>query len=150
MPANLPARRPRRDHVRFYDSPQEAEQAGLRACFRCKPAGVADGPRLVERVCRHIEAHSDEKITLAKLSQAAGLSPFHLQRVFKSEMGISPRQYLESLRFAKFKQGLRTSRQQAQTRKLPGGKRRGDRTRSSMPVTARPAVFTKQRARNSA
>ncbi len=106
-----PARRPRRDHVRFFDSPQAAEQAGLRACFRCKPTGLPAGPRLVERICRHIEAHSDEKITLAKLSQAAGLSPFHLQRVFKSEMGISPRQYLESLRFSRFKRGLRRSRQ---------------------------------------
>jgi AraC family transcriptional regulator of adaptative response/methylated-DNA-[protein]-cysteine methyltransferase len=118
---SCPARRPKRDHVQFFDSPQQAERAGLRACFRCKPAGVPNGPSLVERICRHIEAHADEKLTLAKLSQAAGLSPFHLQRVFKSEMGISPRQYLESLRFAKFKQGLRTSRQQAQTRKLPAG-----------------------------
>jgi AraC family transcriptional regulator of adaptative response/methylated-DNA-[protein]-cysteine methyltransferase len=109
-----PARRPRRDNVRFFDSPQAAEQAGLRACFRCKPVGSPEGPRLVERICRHIEAHSDEKITLAKLSQAVGISPFHLQRVFKSEMGISPRQYLESLRFSKFKRGLRASRQ-------PGG-----------------------------
>ena len=106
-----PARRPRRDHVRFFDSPQAAEREGLRACFRCKPAGVAEGPGLVERICRYIGAHSDQKITLAKLSQVAGLSSFHLQRVFKGEMGISPRQYLESLRFAKFKHGLRSSRQ---------------------------------------
>ncbi len=115
-----PAKRPRRDHVRFFDSPQAAEQAGLRACLRCKPTGVAEWPRLVERICRYLGAHSDEKITLAKLSQVAGLSAFHLQRVFKSEMGISPRQYLESLRFAKFKHGLRSSRRQAQTSKLPG------------------------------
>jgi len=115
-----PARRPKRDHVRFFESPQAAERAGLRACFRCKPAGLAEGPRLVERICRYIGAHSDEKVTLAKLSQVAGLSAFHLQRVFKSEMGISPRQYLESLRFAKFKHGLRTSRQEVQTSKLPG------------------------------
>jgi methylphosphotriester-DNA--protein-cysteine methyltransferase len=38
-----PARRPRRDHVRFFDSPQAAEQAGMRACFRCKPARIARG-----------------------------------------------------------------------------------------------------------
>ena len=116
-----PARRPRRDNVCFFDSPQAAERAGLRACFRCKPTGSPEGPRLVERICRYIEAHADEKITLAKLSQAAGLSPFHLQRVFKSEMGISPRQYLESLRFSKFKRGLRNSRQQGQTGNSPGG-----------------------------
>jgi AraC family transcriptional regulator of adaptative response/methylated-DNA-[protein]-cysteine methyltransferase len=115
-----PARRPRRENIRFFDSPRAAEQAGLRACFRCKPAGLPEGPRLVERICRHIEAHSDEKLTLAKLSQAAGLSPFHLQRIFKGEMGISPRQYLESLRFSKFKHGLRSSRQQRQTSQ-PGG-----------------------------
>lgn len=103
-----PARRPRRDRVMFFDSPQAAEQAGLRACLRCKPAALPEGPRLVERLCRYIETHSEERITLAKLSQVAGLSPFHLQRVFKSEMNISPRQYLESLRFSRFKRGLRS------------------------------------------
>lgn len=102
-----PARRPRRDRVRFFDSPQAAERAGLRACLRCKPNRQAGAAPLVERICRYIEAHCEEKITLEALSKVAGMSAFHLQRRFKREMGISPRQYLESFRFAKFKCGLR-------------------------------------------
>ena len=103
---SCPAKRPRRDRVLFFDSPQAAERAGLRACLRCKPTHRA-GASMVERICRYLEAHSEEKITLEALGEVAGMSPFHLQRRFKQEMGISPRQYLESFRFAKFKRGLR-------------------------------------------
>ena len=34
---SCPVRRPRRENVVFYASPQEAEQAGYRACHRCCP-----------------------------------------------------------------------------------------------------------------
>ena len=34
---SCPARRPRRDNVRFYDSPADAGEAGLRPCRRCRP-----------------------------------------------------------------------------------------------------------------
>jgi AraC family transcriptional regulator of adaptative response/methylated-DNA-[protein]-cysteine methyltransferase len=36
-----------------------------------------------------------------------GVSAFHLQRTFKSVMGISPNQYAEACRISKFKQGVR-------------------------------------------
>jgi AraC family transcriptional regulator of adaptative response/methylated-DNA-[protein]-cysteine methyltransferase len=64
-------------------------------------------PSIIERVCRYLEAHSEEKVTLEALSKVAGMSSFHLQRRFKREMGISPRQYLESYRFVRFKGRLR-------------------------------------------
>jgi methylphosphotriester-DNA--protein-cysteine methyltransferase len=32
-----PARLPRRENVRFYESPAEAKAAGFRACKRCGP-----------------------------------------------------------------------------------------------------------------
>ena len=31
------ARRPRRENVQFFVRPEEAEQAGYRACLRCRP-----------------------------------------------------------------------------------------------------------------
>lgn len=104
---SCPARRPRRSNVLFFDSPREAERAGLRACLRCHPTQPAAGAALVERICRYIEAHAGEKVTLARLARFAGVSPFHLQRSFTREMGISPRQYLESCRFSNFKRQLR-------------------------------------------
>ncbi len=37
---SCPSRRPTRNHVTFFDSPQLAESAGYRACLRCR-ASVA-------------------------------------------------------------------------------------------------------------
>lgn len=108
---SCPARRPLRKNVRFFATAGEAERAGLRACFRCKPndphAGAA---ALVARVCRHIEANLEEPLTLQDLAAVAGISPFHLQRTFTRELRISPRQYADACRFAALKKGLRGSR----------------------------------------
>jgi AraC family transcriptional regulator of adaptative response/methylated-DNA-[protein]-cysteine methyltransferase len=62
---------------------------------------------MVQRVCRFIEAQDENPITLAALSEHVGLSAFHLQRVFKSVMGITPRQYADACRIGKFKVRLR-------------------------------------------
>src|SRR6478609_12163633 len=37
---SCPARRPKREHVIFYASPEEASAAGFRSCLRCKPDEV--------------------------------------------------------------------------------------------------------------
>jgi AraC family transcriptional regulator of adaptative response/methylated-DNA-[protein]-cysteine methyltransferase len=104
---SCPARRPLRKNVRFFPSPQDAEKAGLRACFRCKPADVSGGrSALARRLCRYIEANTGEKITLNTLSKLAGISRFHLQRVFTAEVGVSPAKYLQSCRFSQFKKAL--------------------------------------------
>jgi AraC family transcriptional regulator, regulatory protein of adaptative response / methylated-DNA-[protein]-cysteine methyltransferase len=105
---SCPARRPLRRNVRFFLSPQDAEKAGLRPCLRCKPVAEANGNlELVRDLCRYMEANTDRKITLSTLSRRAGISRFHLQRIFTAELGISPAKYLESCRFSRFKQGLR-------------------------------------------
>src|SRR6516165_3259562 len=83
---SCPARRPLRKNVRFFASPEEAERSGLRACLRCKPADSSAGKSaLVQRLCRYMEANTDSKITLDALSKLAGISRFHLQRVFTAE-----------------------------------------------------------------
>ena len=105
---SCPARRPLRENVRFFRSIQEAEKSGLRACFRCKPTDASAGSSaLVQRLCRYIEANVENRITLQRLSQVAGISRFHLQRVFTAELGISPAKYLQACRFSQFKHGLR-------------------------------------------
>jgi AraC family transcriptional regulator of adaptative response/methylated-DNA-[protein]-cysteine methyltransferase len=62
---------------------------------------------LVRRVCRLIDAHADEPLTLADLGEAVDVSPGHLQRVFKRILGISPRQYVRARRLDRFKARLR-------------------------------------------
>lgn len=62
---------------------------------------------IVEKVCRFIDAHLDEPITLGALSRALGMSPFYLQRTFKAATGITPRAYTDSRRLNSLKEGLR-------------------------------------------
>ncbi|ATJ82367.1 methylphosphotriester-DNA-protein-cysteine S-methyltransferase [Halomonas beimenensis] len=64
--------------------------------------------RLVE-IARHIEAHADERLTLADLAEIAGLSPSRLQRAFKAAFGISPKAYQDAVRMRHFKRSLKES-----------------------------------------
>jgi AraC family transcriptional regulator of adaptative response/methylated-DNA-[protein]-cysteine methyltransferase len=91
--------------------PEAARRCGYRPCRRCRPdhATAAD-PHVetVRAVCRHIEANLEGPLTLADLGRRAGLSPAHLQRVFKQLTGISPRQYADACRLGRLKARLKT------------------------------------------
>lgn len=100
-------RQPLRQNVHFYDSPTQAEAAGFRACKRCAPDRLAFEAEIGARVCAFIDAHLDERLTLDRLGEAVGLSPAHLQRVFKQVTGVSPRQYVEARRVGQLKANLR-------------------------------------------
>ena len=107
---SCPARRPLRERVSFFLLPEAAEQAGFRACRRCRPnsARVSD-PQIetVQAVCRHLDASEMDAVRLSDLAAKTGISVFHLQRTFKNIMGISPRQYLAAKRFGNFKSRVR-------------------------------------------
>jgi AraC family transcriptional regulator of adaptative response/methylated-DNA-[protein]-cysteine methyltransferase len=106
---SCPSKRPRRENVVFFRAREAAERAGFRPCKRCKPdAAAADAnAELVEKVCRHIDAHPGEPVTLEALGRALGMSPFYLQRTFKALTGITPRAYSDSRRLDSLKAGLR-------------------------------------------
>jgi AraC family transcriptional regulator, regulatory protein of adaptative response / methylated-DNA-[protein]-cysteine methyltransferase len=106
---SCPSKRPRRENVVYFRARTAAEHAGFRPCKRCKPdtAAVDSNAQLVEKVCRYIETHPDEPVTLEALGRSLGISPFHLQRTFKARTGITPRAYADSRRLDSFKAGLR-------------------------------------------
>ena len=105
---SCPARRPRRENVKFFSRTDEAEQAGYRACLRCRPKSVIGHGQsdVVKALCRYIELHLDEPITLAALGKEFHQSPFHLQRRFKAVLGITPREYADSCRLRLLKRSL--------------------------------------------
>src|SRR5205809_3075988 len=105
---SCPSRRPRRENVTFFRKPDEAERAGYRACLRCRPRAISGNAQMemVKAVCRYIEQHLDEPVTLARLGEAFRQSPFHLQRSFKAVLGISPRAYADSCRVNQLKRNL--------------------------------------------
>jgi AraC family transcriptional regulator of adaptative response/methylated-DNA-[protein]-cysteine methyltransferase len=61
----------------------------------------------VKAICRYIEQHLDEPITLPRLGKEFRQSPFHLQRTFKGVLGITPRAYADSCRLNQLKSNLR-------------------------------------------
>lgn len=105
---SCPARRPRRENVRFFSRVEEAEKAGFRACLRCRPRAMSGNPQsdFAKEVCRYIEQHLEEPVTLARLSKVFGQSPFHLQRRFKAAVGVTPREYADSSRLRLLKRNL--------------------------------------------
>ena len=103
---SCPSRRPRRDSVEFFPDPREAERAGYRACLRCKPTEVSAQTQYVLRA-RQLLDNAEGAMTLAELSKHLGLSPFHLQRLFKRATGLSPREYQSARRMQQVKTELR-------------------------------------------
>ena len=105
-----PARRPKRENVRFFGSPEAAERAGLRACLRCHPKGkqTADAAMsVVRRVVDFIEQNLEATITLESIAAALDQSQFHLQRTFTAKFGISPIEYAQARRMAVFRTAVR-------------------------------------------
>jgi AraC family transcriptional regulator of adaptative response/methylated-DNA-[protein]-cysteine methyltransferase len=104
------AKRPRRGNVTFFARPDQAEKAGYRACLRCRPKAIRGhgATETVKAICRYIEQHLDEPLTLARLGSEFHQSPFHLQRTFKSVLGITPRAYADSCRMNQLKGNLRS------------------------------------------
>jgi AraC family transcriptional regulator of adaptative response/methylated-DNA-[protein]-cysteine methyltransferase len=103
---SCPSRRPRRDSVEFFASPQAAERAGYRACLRCKPTQVSEQAQYV-RHARQLLDNSHGVLTLQELSRRIGVSAFHLQRLFKRATGLSPREYQAARRTQQVKARLR-------------------------------------------
>jgi AraC family transcriptional regulator, regulatory protein of adaptative response / methylated-DNA-[protein]-cysteine methyltransferase len=105
---SCPAKRPRRENVSFFDHALAAEQAGYRACLRCRPKAVDGNPQdaLVRAICRYIERHIEDHLTLSLLAKQFRRSPFHLQRTFKAALGVSPKAYIDACRLRQVKQNL--------------------------------------------
>ncbi|MDH4131644.1 MAG: helix-turn-helix domain-containing protein, partial [Gemmatimonadota bacterium] len=106
---SCPSRRPRRDRVKFFPTAGVAQDAGFRACRRCRPLDAArpEADAAVTRARAVLDCRAGERMTLAALAREVGISPAHLQRRFRRAVGMSPREYLEQARLARLRQGLR-------------------------------------------
>jgi AraC family transcriptional regulator, regulatory protein of adaptative response / methylated-DNA-[protein]-cysteine methyltransferase len=102
------ARPARPENVIFHRTRADAERAGFRPCKRCKP----EQPPLAERqaaqvaeLCRFIEG-ADPVPSLEQLATRAGLSVFHLHRMFKTATGVTPKAYAAAHRMRRVRMEL--------------------------------------------
>ncbi|HSE47634.1 MAG TPA: bifunctional DNA-binding transcriptional regulator/O6-methylguanine-DNA methyltransferase Ada [Terriglobales bacterium] len=145
---SCPSRRPRRDQVEFFFDTPSAEQAGFRACRRCHPnqPGREDAQlAAVKKACEHIRENLDATLSLEELGAHAGMSPFHLQRVFKKATGLTPKQYIAGCRLAAFKQELRLNRRNVTEATYEAGYSSGSRIyeRANEEMGMTPASYRK-------
>ncbi len=108
---SCPSRAANPGNIRFFRDPSAAESAGLRACKRCDPRGVADRHvGLMQDIARYIERYADQPLSLKTLARQAQLSPAYLQRVFKGALGVSPKAYHDAARLRLLKGALKSGK----------------------------------------
>ncbi|MCY0994573.1 bifunctional DNA-binding transcriptional regulator/O6-methylguanine-DNA methyltransferase Ada [Nannocystis sp. ILAH1] len=102
------SRTPRPENVAFHATVAEAEAAGFRACKRCKPGGLSQAElhaEMVAALCRYIE-DAERAPRLTALAAHAGLSAYHVHRIFKAITGLTPRAYAAARRDARLREEL--------------------------------------------
>lgn len=91
-------RLPRLENVVFYPCAAAAEQAGFRACRRCRPetapgsAAWQGTSATVARAMRLIDAGALDGASVGDLAGRLGVSERHLRRLFEQHLGAAPNQ----------------------------------------------------------
>ncbi len=97
---SCPSRTSLRENTRFYTTREAAVRDGLRPCKRCqsdKPPLVKRQQASVEHACQLID-QSNGVLKVEQLANDLGISRFHLQKLFKQFLGLSPKQYMNAAR----------------------------------------------------
>lgn len=100
------ARTPRRDRCEFFARTAQAEHAGFRACFRCRPerapghSSVDAVSRLVASAARRIDEGALNEAGVDELAATFGVSARHLRRAMQEELGVGPIELALSRRVA--------------------------------------------------
>ena len=93
---SCPARTPKRENMRFYATAAAAQQAGFRACLRCRPDATPGSPEwnnradVVARAMRLIRDGIVDREGVEGLSRRLGYSTRQLNRLITDEVGSGP------------------------------------------------------------
>lgn len=87
------AKKPARQNVEFFATPNEALHGGYRPCLRCQPMDPAlRPPKLIERLRREVERAPGGRITDKELA-ALSIDPSTARRQFKRHYGMTFQAY---------------------------------------------------------
>ncbi|MFE3462038.1 Ada metal-binding domain-containing protein [Nocardiopsis aegyptia] len=93
---SCPAVTPKRENTRFYPSAAAAQEAGFRACKRCRPDLTPGSPQwnmradVVGRAMRLIQDGAVDRGGVSGLAAAVGYSERQLNRLLAAEVGAGP------------------------------------------------------------
>jgi AraC family transcriptional regulator, regulatory protein of adaptative response / methylated-DNA-[protein]-cysteine methyltransferase len=88
-----PAKKPARENVDFFATPDDALHGGYRACLRCKPLEPDQRiPDLIERLREEVERARDGRLTDKELA-ALSIDPSTARRQFKRHYGMTFQAY---------------------------------------------------------
>jgi AraC family transcriptional regulator, regulatory protein of adaptative response / DNA-3-methyladenine glycosylase II len=107
---------PKEENCSYFVSAAAAEAAGYRPCLRCRPElapGLAPedaAARIARKSALLMEEDCLADCKISDLANLQGITARHLRRAFSAEYGVSPVQYLQTLRLLLAK-GLLTDTQ---------------------------------------
>jgi AraC family transcriptional regulator of adaptative response / DNA-3-methyladenine glycosylase II len=91
-----PARTPKDENVRYFESAAAAEAAGFRPCLRCRPEAAPGSPAwngtsgVVSRALRLIGEGALDGDGVERLAERVGVTGRHLRRLFRQHLGATP------------------------------------------------------------
>ena len=100
---------PKSENCTFFNSAAESEANGFRPCLRCRPelapqySEFDQGKELVKLIVEYFELHEYGQKLIARCAAELGISPRHLNRVFKNGLGVSPKEYIMTKRLLRAK-----------------------------------------------
>jgi AraC family transcriptional regulator, regulatory protein of adaptative response / DNA-3-methyladenine glycosylase II len=111
-------RTPKRENCRFFGHAAQAESAGFRPCLRCRPElaphslawSTQDASSILAQQAARLldepDAWGEGGPSVERLASRVGVSDRHLRRIFETQFGVSPLQYLQTRRLLTAKQLL--------------------------------------------
>lgn len=108
-----PAKTPRKENCRFFDSRESAEKDGFRPCLRCRPelapgsAPIDDAQRIAYQIAQRIEeGFIEENASIEDIADQFELSSRQIRRIVQKELGVSPVELMQTRRLLLAKQLL--------------------------------------------
>lgn len=93
------SRVPKRENVQVFQNVKQALEAKYRPCKRCNPTGDRlPNHEWISHITEYIDKNYMKKLNLNVLANVSHRSPYHLHRMFKKEMGITPVEYIQQIR----------------------------------------------------
>lgn len=105
---SCPSRAALPENVRYYTDSAAAIADGFRYCRRCRtdlPPLAIRQRELVIKACRLID-EAEESPRIDALASSLCVSRYHLQKLFKAHVGVSPKTYAQAVRIGKVRQSL--------------------------------------------